>query len=139
MAESIPFADFELDRWPEVTVHLRRAPRDDKEIEDFQSRFCGALMVAAYGTDALPRSPLKLTMCLDGIVDATISQQLKAAAFIADVKPLVTAGALRATALVVSSQKAQDILKLILEMAPLTSMYQVFTSVQEGKLWLQSL
>ena len=139
MAHTDDFDVFEFSQWPLVQVTLRRAPYDDAEIAAFQERFCGLLHLAAHGTQDRPPCPIQLIMALDGIVDATGSQQLRAATFIQDVKPLVLAGALRATALVVTSAGARSMLELILSIAPLTSVHAVFDCVQEGLEWLSTV
>ncbi len=131
------FDAFILDAWPLVRVRLQRPPKNDSEIQEFQNRFCGLLQFAAFGVDDKPPTPIALVMCLDGIVDATFEQKAFAAKFIHSVKPLVLAGALSATALVVSSEGAKAFLDFVLEVAPLTSKHAVFSSEEEGLAWLQ--
>lgn len=133
------FHVFDLSKWPTVHVSLQRAPLHDGEILDFQKTFCGLLHLAAYGTSDRAPCALKLVMCLDGIVDATPAQQYQASLFIKDVKPLVLAGALCATALVVTSPGARSMLDLILSIAPLASEHRVFDTVPEGLAWLASI
>lgn len=132
------FAHYDISAWPLVRINLARAPREDQEIVDFQDYFCGVLCLGAYGNPdtGLAPCPLKVVLGLDGIVDATMEQKLKAAEFIQRVKPLVLAGALKATALIVTSSAARNILELILSLAPLTSNHAVFHSVDDGVAWL---
>ena len=135
----VAFDEFDLSSWPLVRVTLQRAPIDDAEITKFQEHFCGLLHLAAHGAQGRAPCPLRLIMCLDGIVNATGTQQLRAATFIQDVKPLVLAGALQATALVVTAPAARSILELILSIAPLASVHKLFDTVQEGHAWLSTL
>jgi hypothetical protein len=135
------FCSFQLQNWPAVTVTLNRPPRDaDAEIPKFQSDFCGLLALAVQGDVEAGIAPTRLflTMGLDGIVDATLAQQLSAATFIQSVKPLVEAGALQATALVITSERARSVLQCILTIAPLTSRYAIFSTHDEATKWLAS-
>jgi hypothetical protein len=136
-----PFCSFVLDDWPTVVVSLNRTPVSDSEITQFQQDFCGLLSLAVQGDLETGVQPAKLSliMHLDGIVDASFVQQAKAASFIEEVKPLVLAGSLKATALVVTSQRARDVLQLILTLAPLSSQYTITSSGEEAAAWLAAL
>jgi hypothetical protein len=138
---SVPFCSFVLDDWPAVVVSLNRPPTADAEITRFQQDFCGLLSLAVQGDVETGVEPTKLllTMRLDGIVDASLDQQVRAASFIEEVKPLVLAGSLQATALVVSSERARDILHLILSLAPLTSKHAIFSTAEEAAAWLATV
>lgn len=133
------FSEFYFERWPIVCISLVRTPNNDDEIKDFQDKFCGLLHLAVHGDPGV-RDPcsLSLVMNLDGLVDASYSQQLQAVSFIQDVKPLVQAGALKSTALIVTSEGARRILEIILELAPLTSKHALFTNEEEGLAWVIS-
>jgi hypothetical protein len=45
----------------------------------------------------------------------------------------------QATALVVSSERARDILHLILSLAPLTSKHAIFSTAEEAAAWLATV
>ncbi len=77
-------------------------------------------------------------MVLDGIVDATFEQQMRAASFIADVRELVKDG-LRATALVIKNETARGMLELITEFQPLQSQHEIFEAESAASAWLSNL
>jgi|688.fasta_scaffold695231_2 hypothetical protein len=134
--------DFEAMQWPAVRIVLQRAPVDDAEIEDFQVRFCGLLSLALTGgTDqtALPPKALRIMFLVDGIVEATMEQRLRAASVIQAAQPFVAQGAIAGTALVVTSALAREFLTFVLGMAPLQSRNDVFESEAEALSWLSAL
>ena len=133
------FDEFDLGAWPRVTIRFPRAPHCDEEIEQFQNRMCGLLAVALEGSAHIPKGPVSVTFFIDGVVEADLGQQLKAAQTIALVAPMVERGAIKATAIVVSSQKAHDLLKFILSIAPLKSVNRVFEDGAGAAAWLDSL
>jgi hypothetical protein len=141
MAAATPFCAFHMDGWPMVDITLGRAPVANEEIDAFQTDFCGLLVLARDGNAAAGVAPaaLYINMCLDGIVDATMEQKFRAASFIRDVKPLVEAGALAATAVVVTQDAARSVVQFILSLAPLTSRHAIFSTDAEARAWLRGV
>lgn len=131
-----PFDQFETAEWPQVKVRFLRTPLDDSEIVKFQDRMCGMLHLALHGSPHVPKGQLKAMFFIDNIVGATIMQQLKAAEVIHMVAPMVKQGAIRATAIVVTSDAARALLTYILSLAPLSSPNQVFDNEAAAGAWL---
>lgn len=136
MATAVSFDEFDTSKWPVVRVTFGRAPDSDAEIEKFQDRMCGMLYLALHGSAHVEAKPLLVTFFIDGVVGASIMQQLKAAQVIDMVAPMVKAGAIRATAIVVTSEAAHDLLTYILSLAPLSSPHQVCDSAEAAAAWL---
>ena len=138
MTSKDEFDNIVVDKWPFVYVNLARPPVNDAEIDRFQARFCSMLSLAISGSTRVPKGPLFLMMNLDGIVAATIPQQLRAATFITSVKELATDG-IYATALIVKNETARAILDIILQLQPLQSKHEVFDTKADAETWLANL
>lgn len=132
------FDDINVDKWPFVYVNLKRRPTDDAEIDRFQARFCSMLSLAISGSARVPRGALMLMINLDGIVEATIPQQLRAANFITSVRELARDG-IFATALIVKNETARAVLDMIIKMQPLQSKHELFDTKEDAERWLHSL
>ena len=139
MGDEDVFDAFDISEWPRVMVKFLRAPRNDAEIDQFQNRMCGLLNVALQGTAHIPAAPVLITFCIDGVVAADLGQKIKAAQTIQLVAPLVERGAIKATAIVVTSQQAHDLLQFVLSIAPLKSQNRVFPNEELASAWLHSL
>lgn len=123
--------------WPTVTVALQRPPKDYAEIDAFQERFIAMLGVAKSGAPGVPAARLRILLTLDGIVEATLDQILRAASFVGRVREYVPH--IEATALVVSSDLGRGILEQIMAIAPLQSRHSVFDAVGPAREWLNDL
>ena len=133
-----PFDLFMLDHWPLVNVNLCRPPVDDAEIDKFQGRFCAMLSLASKGSSRVPKGRLSLSMNLNGIVEATFPQQLRAASFIGDVKEFVK-DSISATALIVENEAARVILEIIMKLQPLQSKHCIFSNAEDAERWLKTV
>ena len=141
MATTLPDAPFDLfvvDNWPLVNVNLCRPPCSDLEIDKFQARFCSMLSLARTGSARVPKGRLSLSMNLNGIVEASFPQQLRAASFIGEVKEYVK-DSISATALIVENESARVILEIIMKLQPLQSKHCVFSNADDAEKWLMSI
>jgi hypothetical protein len=132
------FDDINVDKWPLVYVNLRRPPANDAEIDRFQARFCSMLSLAVTGSQRVPKGSLFLLMNLDGIVESTLQQQMRAANFISTVRDLARNG-IFATALIVKNETARTILDIIIKLQPLQSKHEVFDTKEDAESWLHGL
>ena len=139
MAAETPlvFDDFDVEGWPLVKINFRRPPRNDEEIDKFQARFCSMLSLARNGSARVKPVALQLMMNLDGIVEATLQQQLRAANLIGAVREYVK-DSISATGLVVGNETAKVILDIIMKLQPLQSKHAVFATPGEAETWLLS-
>ena len=130
-----PFDAFVVDNWPMVSVNFCRAPIDNLEIDRFQARFCSMLSLARTGSARVPKGLLLLSMNLNGIIEATFPQQLRAASFIGAVKEYVK-DSISATALIVENEPARVILEIIMKLQPLQSKHCIFSNAADADKWL---
>jgi len=122
--------------WPIVAVRFQRAPVEDDEIDGFQARFLAVLELARKGSLRVPKTKLYIAMNLDGIVDASLRQQFKAADFIRDVRPYVF-DVVAATGLTVSSPLVRTIFTAITAVQPLASLHEIFEEEASALSWLR--
>ncbi len=142
MASVKNFAKIDATAGPTVVIDLFAAPKTDAEIDGFFARFKSILKIAIHGsklredgTRRVQPGKIFLLFKLDGLMSASISQQMRAGGFIREIKPLVP-DAIYCTALVVTGFAARSVLKFILAMAPLSSTYSVFESEDEAAVWI---
>ena len=133
-----PFDSFVVDNWPMVSVNLCRAPACDLEIDKFQARFCSMLALAKTGSARVPKGLLLLSMNLNGIIDATFPQQMRAASFIGAVREYVR-DSISATALIVENEPARVILEIIMKLQPLQSKHSIFSNAADAEKWLRKM
>lgn len=127
-----------VDKWPMVTVDLQRVPTNDEEIDRFQAKFCAMLSLAVNGSERIQPCRIYLLFILDGIVGASLHQQMRAANFIGVVRDLAKQ-AVEATAVVTSNETARMLLEFIVQIQPLQSYHEIFDNREQGALWLQKL
>ena len=136
-ATPLGFDTFDVEHWPLVKISFGRPPLNDAEIDTFQARFCSMLSLARHGSARVQAVSLLLMMNLDGIVEATFQQQLRAANLISSVREYVK-DSISATALVVSNETAKMVLDIIMKLQPLQSKHAVFPNSKEAEAWLFS-
>lgn len=124
-----------VDKWPIVNINLQRVPREDAEIDRFQARFTAILNLAKKGSTRVSPSELYILMTLDGIVGASLHQQLLAANFIANVRHLVK-DTIKATALIIKNETARMLLEVITKIQPLQSEHRIFLEEADAESWL---
>ena len=139
MATQTPLAfdTFDVEHWPLVKISFGRPPLNDVEIDTFQARFCSMLSLARNGSPRVQAVALLLMMNLDGIVEATFQQQLRAANLISSVREYVK-DSISATALVVANETAKIVLDIIMKLQPLQSKHAVFANSIDAEHWLMS-
>ena len=138
VATTLAFDVFDVERWPLVNISFQRPPLNDPEIDKFQARFCSMLSLARDGSARVAPVALQLIMNLDGIVEATLQQQLRAASLISAVREYVK-GSIAATGLVVGNETAKIILDIVMKLQPLQSKHAVFATSDEAEAWLRSV
>jgi hypothetical protein len=134
---TIPFDDFDTSQWPVVKVSILRAPisDDDSEMDYFQAKFVETLELAANGIeDCIQPEKITIIMCLDGILEATFKQQLKAAALTRSIQAYVDVS-IFCTAIVVENVIARKILEIITSLQPLKSVNRVFDNYADAFAW----
>ena len=134
-AADLVFDTFDVGQWPVVKISFQRPPLNDVEIDTFQARFCSMLSLARNGSARVEPVALMLMMNLDGIVEATLQQQLRAANLISSVREYVK-DTISATALIVGNETAKVILDIIMKLQPLQSKHAVFATSGEAEAWL---
>ena len=122
--------------WPIVAVRFQRAPVQDDEIDAFQARFSAVLELARKGSARVPKTKLYIAMNLNGIVDASLRQQFRAADFIRDVRPYAL-DVVAATGLTVSSPLVRTIFSAITAVQPLASLHEMFDEEAFALAWLR--
>jgi hypothetical protein len=138
-ADAGPFHVIDASTWPLVQIRVQRAPLTNQEIDDFQAAFLAVLQVAERGNPAAGVGPAKLFLLfnLDGIVQATFAQQMRARSFIQAVRKSAET-AIHATALVTTSTLARLVLMAVLSLQPLVSVNKTFDSNDAGLEWLRA-
>ncbi len=121
--------------WPMVSFNIRRAPLNDKEIDDFQELFISVLKLARGDSAKVERNKTYIMMNVDGIVKATLSHKLRAGSFISTVREYVS-DAIHATAIVVTNNFARGILLFIMAIQPLKSPHKIFSNEADARAWL---
>lgn len=122
--------------WPIVAVRFQRAPLDDDEIDAFQARFSAVLELARKGSTRVPQTKLYIAMNLDGIVEASLRQQFRAADFIRDIRPYAL-DVVAATGLTVTSPLVRTIFAAITAVQPLASLHEMFEEEALALAWLR--
>ena len=128
------FDVFDVERWPLVKISFQRPPLNDLEIDKFQARFCSMLSLARNGSARVAPVALQLMMNLDGIVEATLPQQMRAAGLISAVREYVK-DTISATGLIVGNETAKVILDIIIKLQPLQSRHAIFATAEEAEAW----
>ena len=128
------FDAIDTSEWPVVCVTISHPPVNMEEIDFFQAKFIALLHLARHGADGVPPEPLCLMMTMDGILNATMEQQLRAASFIREVKEYVT-DTIFCTALVVRSPLVCMILEFVTTLQPLQSLHKMFEGEDEALAW----
>jgi hypothetical protein len=133
--EDQPFHVIDVRGWPTVEIKVLRAPYNDGEIDVFQDAFLQVLNLAATGTDRIPPTKLFLLFNMDGIVQASFSQKLRAKTFIQQVRSAAETS-IHATALVVTNTLARMVLGAVMMLQPLVSVNKVFDNNDDALMWL---
>ena len=137
MTSPAPFFTIDTSEWPVVVMRLPRAPIDDAEIDSFQARFLAVLSLARNGSSRVSKTKLLIAMELNGLVDASLKQQMRAARFIQDVRPYVV-DTIVGTALVTASPLVRTILTTITTIQPLASEHVIFEKEGDALTWLRA-
>lgn len=127
-----------IDKWPIVFFDLHRTPHTDEEIDRFEARFSAIMNLAIHGSPRVPKGRLYMMMNLDGVLNATMHQQLKAATFISNVRELAKQG-IRASALIIRDETVRLIFEIIVKIQPLQTRHEIFTNERDGEAWLEKL
>ena len=130
------FHSIDYSHWPRVQVSLVRAPSSTQDIEEFQKDFLALLQLAVHGATDIAPIRLQLIMILDGLVHASFEQQMSAVSFMSKVQPLVQAGAVEKTAMVVTNPDARFVLNNILTFVTLSAPHVIVDSVMDAVEWL---
>jgi hypothetical protein len=120
--------------WPLVHIVIADAPSCDAEIDAFQRKFLALLHLAATGAEGIPAERISIVMNLNGIVNATVEQQFRAASFISAVREYVDTS-IYSTALVLENELVRLVLDVILSIQPLRSLNKVFEGTEEALAW----
>jgi hypothetical protein len=136
MAESA-FDQIVTDDWPVVEINILKPPNNVLEIEYFQAKFLTLLRIARDGTDKIPSGKLCIVMNVDGILSATMQQQLRAASFIGEVREFVVPS-IYCTALVITNPLARFVLECITKIQPLKSVHRIFECREDAMAWTET-
>lgn len=133
----IPFHDINVRGWPTVEIKVLRAPYNDEEIDIFQKKFLDVLTLAEKGTERIPATRVFLLFNMDGIVQATLGQKMRARTFIQQVRTAAETS-IHATALVVTNSLARMVLMAVMMLQPLVSVNKVFERNEDALAWLDA-
>lgn len=128
------FDTVDTSAWPLVHVVIEDAPSCDEEIDTFQRKFLALLHLASMGADGIAPERISIVMNLNGIINATFEQQVRAASFISAVRDYVDRS-IFCTALVLENEFVRVILDCILAIQPLRSLNKVFERTQDALAW----
>ena len=120
--------------WPLVHIAIQDAPTCDADIDTFQRKFLALLHLAATGTEGIPPERISIVMNLNGIVNATVEHQFRAASFISAVREYVDTS-IYCTGLVLESELVRMVLSFILSIQPLRSLNKVFERTEDALEW----
>jgi hypothetical protein len=134
MSDTSTFDLIHTDDWPIVKITIVRPPEELVEIDYFQAKFLTLLRIARDGTDTIPAGKLCIVMDMDGILNATLAQQIRAASFIHEVREFVVP-AIYCTALIIRNPLARFILECVTKLQPLKSMHRIFDTEEEAMEW----
>ena len=129
---AVAFDTVDIRQWPLVEIKVVRAPVNDKEIDDFQARFMTVL-----GHAEAKGVKLFLMFNMDGIVQASFSQKLRARQFIQAVRKSAET-TIHATALVTTSTLARVVLMAVIALQPLVSLNRIFDANEPALTWLRT-
>jgi hypothetical protein len=128
------FDSISTDRWPIVEITIHGPPNDVQEIDYFQAKFIALLQLAKNGNAHVPAGKICIIMNMDGILNATLQHQIRAASFIKDVRDLVEP-AIFSTALVMTNALVRFILECVTKLQPLKSAHRIFDSSEAAWEW----
>lgn len=134
---SVPFHDINVRGWPTVEIKVLRAPYNDEEIDVFQQKFLQVLALAEKGTDRIPATKVFLLFNMDGIVQASMAQKMRARTFIQQVRTAAETS-IHATALVVTNSLARMVLMAVMMLQPLVSLNKIFEHNEDALAWLDA-
>lgn len=137
MAARKTFYDIDAQNWPVVVVRFPGVPETSDDIDAFQAHFIAVLELARKGSARVPPTPLYIAMNINGIGNTSLSQQLRAPAFIKDIRPYVV-GVVQRTALTASSPLVRTIFEAITAAQALSTPYELFDNEEDALASLQT-
>ena len=106
-------------------------------MDDFQDQFLAILQLARDGGKDVPAEKVIIVMDLNGILNSTFEQQLRAGRFIADVRDYVETS-IYCTALIIESQLVRTVLQIITQLQPLKSLNRSFEKTEDALAWARA-
>jgi hypothetical protein len=131
------FINTDTSEWPVVHIVVDTPPKDLREMDHFQDQFLAILQLARDGGDGVPAEKVIIVMNLNGILNSTIEQQLKAAKFIKEVREYVETS-IYCTALIIESPLVRTVLHIITQIQPLKSLNRSFEKTEEAIQWARA-
>lgn len=128
------FDTIDTSAWPVVHVIIEDTPSCDEDIDTFQRKFLALLHLACTGADGIAPERISIVMNLNGIINATFEQQVRAASFISAVRDYVDTS-IFCTALILENEFVRMILDCILAIQPLRSLNKLFERTEDALAW----
>jgi len=133
-AATSSFDLIDTSEWPILHVTILGPPSHVSEIDVFQAKFLALLRLANSGADGIPAEKICIVFNLDGILRASLEQQIRAASFIKDVREFVNKS-IYSTALVIQNETVKTIIEFIFSIQPLQSLNRVFNDTGSALAW----
>ncbi len=131
------FVKTDTSEWPLVHIVIDTPPEALTEMDEFQDQFLAILQLARDGADGVPAEKVTIVMNLNGILNSTFEQQMRAAMFIKDVREFVQTS-IYCTALIIESPFVRAVLQIITQIQPLKSLNRTFETTTEALAWARS-
>jgi hypothetical protein len=131
------FVQTNLSEWPIVHIVIGTPPADLREMDEFQDQFMAILQLARDGGEGVSAEKVSIVMNLNGILNSTIDQQLRAGKFIASVREFVETS-IYCTALIIESSLVRTVLHIITTIQPLKSLNRSFEKTEDALAWARA-
>ncbi len=131
------FVKTDTSEWPVVHIVIDTPPKDLTEMDDFEDQFLAILQLAQDGSDGVPAEKVSIVMNLNGILNSTFEQQLRAGKFIKTVRDFVETS-IYCTALIIESPLVRTILHIITQIQPLKSLNRSFEKTTDALEWARA-
>jgi hypothetical protein len=131
------FVKTNLSEWPVVHIVIDTPPKDLTEMDDFQDQFMAILQLARDGGKDVSAEKVSIVMNLNGILNSTLEQQLRAGKFIASVREFVETS-IYCTALIIESPLVRTVLHIITTLQPLKSLNRSFEKTTDALEWARA-